>query len=240
MMPPPSEPRRPQARGLAKRFDDPAAYDADIRTVVPGYSALHELAVAALRSSAGQRGTLRVIGCGPGAELVAAARALPGWTIRAVEPSGEMAAAAAARVSAAGLSHRVSIDARPLSTPAAPAADAVLCLLVAHLVPNDGARASFWRALGGSVRPGGALVFAEIEEMDEATRATWLAWSRLRGGGEDRLARLEARLNGGFAVLDAEVTARLAADAGLVLEGLIARLLGVTLSVWRLPGAAAP
>lgn len=217
---------------MTKSFGDANAYAAEIRRVVPGHDLLRELAIATLEVRLPRQGTLLVIGCGPGAELLDVARALPEWRIEALEPSHAMFECAAEVVEQAGLAARVRVEHRPLAAPEAATADAALCLLVAHLVPVE-ARAAFWHALGASVRPGGLLALAEIEAMTPQIRAIWRAWSKGRGCAPERLATLDARLTTGFALLTAVQTTALAADAGFAPDGVVARQLGVSLTCWR-------
>lgn len=220
-------------RDPAKRFEDADLYSSDIKRVVPGHGLLRELALATLQVSLPREGELLIVGAGPGPELVDAAAVLPGWQIDALEPSLTMFNSASAAIDAAGLGHRVRLHNRPLTPPSGPVADAVLCLLVTHLIPDDGPRAAFWRALGSSLRLGGLLVLAEIEALDDEERAIWRAWSQGQGCGPERLATLDQRLSTGFSMLAPDQTSTHAAQAGLTQDGLVLRALGLSLSRWR-------
>ena len=215
-----------------KTFDDGATYLDEIQKLVPGHALFQELVVATLVAHTPTDGVLGVVGPGPGSELVDLAHALPGWSLEAIEPAPAMAASACARIREAGLDERIQVYPRPLQ-PEMGSWDAAVCILVAHLIPDDGARAGFWSALGTCVRPGGLLLTAEIEAVDEPTRATWDAWAAARGLDETRRTRLRERLSGGFACLPGHRTAILAESAGFLAEARIASALGVTLRTWR-------
>ncbi len=216
-----------------KRFDDAAAYSAEIRRLVPGYELVHALTLAALSTLVPPNARVLVVGCGPGEELVELARAHPGWVFDALEPSQAMADAAARAVAEAGLGAQVSVHNRALGPSNGVKRDAALCLLVAHVIPDDGARERFWNDLGDSLRPNGCLALAEIEQTSATTQAIWCEWAALQGCDASRVAVLAERLERGFVTLPAARTRALAAGAGFVHERALVRALGVVADVWR-------
>ena len=216
-----------------KFFPDSDSYIEEIRKLVPGYELIHSLAQDSLRALSGPRGRLLVVGCGPGMELLHLAAALPDWSIDAIDPSEAMVEAAQRLIDGAGLSERVTVRQALLQHDTVEEYDAAVCLLVAHLQPDDGARAAFWQALAGALRPNAPLLLAELDAIDVPTRMTWLSWSAGQGCGPELLGRLAGRLNGGFALLPVPRTLTLAQSAGLVCERTLLSALGVSLRQWR-------
>ncbi|MEM9066917.1 MAG: class I SAM-dependent methyltransferase [Myxococcota bacterium] len=212
----------------AKRFDDAEMYERQIRHVLPGYDLLHSLTFAHLEAILPSAGRLLVVGCGTGHELVRAAAVLPEWSIEAVEKSAAMRFASRGRVNRSGLRRRVRV------APTFPAerSDAGLCLLVLHLIPDDGSREALWAELGNAIAPGGTLLTAEIESMDESTRSAWRGWSSEAGASAVKLEQLEHRLDGGFPLVDAARRNALAKEAGFALAGDYFRAFGVVASAW--------
>lgn len=216
-----------------KTFPDAAKYTAEIRRLVPGYDLLPALTAATLQGLSVDGGTLAVVGSGPGHELLQLATALPDTTIHAFEPAPAMAQAAQEVVSAAGLGRQVSIIPATLPRLTAPRYDAAISLLVAHLIPDDGARAAFWGDLAAALRPGAPLLLAEIDEVDALGSLSWLAWSSSQGCSPAQLDRLSGRLRGGFALLPLSRTRALAEQAGLSYGRTVASALGVSLRLWH-------
>lgn len=215
-----------------KTFDDATAYTTDIRRVVPGYDLIRETALCTLAVGLPRRGRLRIVGCGPGDELVAVAHTLPGWEIDAIEPSPAMHAAAVAAVGAAGLGHRITVRCISGAEAGAPPCDAVLCLLVTHLLGGRDRR-DVWAALADGLRPGGWLLHAEIEAMTPSLRTIWTAWAAHAGCTAERVTTLAARLDGGFPLRSSAETRALATTAGLSHRGELVRVLGVVLHHWE-------
>ncbi|MBA4013278.1 MAG: hypothetical protein C0481_15545 [Phenylobacterium sp.] len=83
------------------------AYAAKIRTRVPGYEAMHEVIAAALLASLPSAAKVLVVGAGDGEDLLALARAAPGWMFTALDPEPDMIALARGRARAAGVESRV-------------------------------------------------------------------------------------------------------------------------------------
>lgn len=179
--------------GLVSRrgFDEPEAYDGEIRNLVPGYEAVHELLAGAASAMLPSSGTMLVVGCGTGHELVRLARALPGWRFDAVEPSEKMRAAASARLVEDDLTDVVRLlDDYDDSV----RYDAAMSTLVAHLIEPE-ERDDYWSSLGAALRPGALLFTTQIETMDESGIEAWCEWARPRLHPA-RLELLRHRLHG--------------------------------------------
>lgn len=213
-----------------KTFEDPDVYEASIRRLVPAYDTVAELAAAALSRSCPSRGTLGVVGCGPGPELVRVAAALPGWHVVALEPSVEFAAAARREVARHGLADRVDVFGCTLEEAGQQRWDAACSLFVAHLIPDDGARAAYWESLAAAVVRGGTLVHAEIEAMDRCELEVWVTWAHQQGLSPERLEVLRHRLGREFCTVPRRRTTTLVRQAGFEVEERLLGALGVTLA----------
>lgn len=143
-----------------------------------------------------------VVGCGPGDELVALAHAFPAAEIHGIDPSVAMVAAAVARCDEAKVSSRVTVQVADVGGDVPRGCfDAVVSLFVAHLVRDDGARASFYEGLARAARPGGVVLNAELEHggaTDALLVHCHLEHGREHGLGDDRLSLVHTRLRFGF------------------------------------------
>lgn len=108
--------------------------------------------------------------------------------------------------------------------------DAVVCLLVGHVIPDDGGRARFLAGIADALAPGGVAVLAELGD-DGAPRAlltrAHLQWASAAGVSGERLELMERRLGGGFHLLPRGRFDGLCAAAGLRHRADFFRALGV-------------
>lgn len=146
------------------RFDSEGAqiYDHRIRTVVPGYEALHRMAYSLLQLDLGEQARLLIVGAGTGMEIMHLAEDNPGWRFTGVDPSADMVAIARRRVTNSGLSERVELHTGfahelPTSEPY----DAATLLLVMHFVPDDGGKLELLRSISARLKPGAPFVLAD-------------------------------------------------------------------------------
>jgi tRNA (cmo5U34)-methyltransferase len=170
---------------LGKHFGGERAseYDEGIRRRIPGYETLHATAQAVLESQLPPRARLLVVGCGTGREIVAYAKANPGWALVGVDPSADMIAIAEKKVAAAAVGDRVELRGGTVSAVAASENfDAATALLVMHFLADDGSKESFLSAIAERLNPGAPLVLAdmtgmpgtlEFETIIEAWKAYW-------------------------------------------------------------------
>lgn len=211
-----------------KVFDSADAYTTSITTLLPAHALMREIAIASLVAQTPERGTLGVVGCGPGDELVALAAAFPGWNIIAFEPAEAMARAATDHVRREGLHEQVCVIPQPLHLADAPDWDAALCLMVTHFIATGPDRQKFWRAWASHLRPGTPWVLSEIVATSPEEREAWVRWARHQGASEVELKRLDARLAGdGFYVLPEHDTLLMAEQAGLLAPCTLLQVLGV-------------
>lgn len=199
-----SEPNASAAGRPALNFDGEygRAYRQRIRSSVPGYDAMLEIAAAALGLEAGTAGSVLVVGPGAGEELGPLLAALPAARFTLLEPSAQMREACAAAIAAAGASDRCRLleqGLEPEQPPAGGPFDAVVCLNVLHLMPPQRQR-PLLHSLAAAVPTGGVLLLSAHSESAMGAEFDGLmavARSRLRqlGLAEALIEQLMASRN---------------------------------------------
>jgi SAM-dependent methyltransferase len=197
---------------------DLADYDARIRTFIPGYERLLDLAASALHETVTRRSaTIVDLGIGTGALAQACLQRVPSARVIGVDEDAGMLAAARTRLGRSlartigGSFERVDL----------PSCDAVVASLALHHIPTPARRSGLFRRLHRALRSGGVLISADCHpasnpRLAAADRAAWIrhleqsytpaearaylrAWAR-----EDHYATLEEELvalrRAGFAV----------------------------------------
>lgn len=214
--------RRGPSQPSLRHFDAGRArrYDERIGQAIPGYEALHDLALAAVGAATEGRGRVLIAGAGTGREALAVARAYPKIRVTAVEPAEAMAARAARKIAAAKLSRRIDLVAGAVADlPARPAFDAATLLLVLHFVPDDGRKDALLGDIARRLRPGGAFVLADMTagwRADEARALdpAWIEMQRLNGIPAKDIAKGQAHVANDVFRLSADEMARRLKRAG--------------------------
>lgn len=191
-------------------------YDARIRQRVPGYATLHLLTAAQLLARLPDTAHLLVVGAGTGREILELAERRPDWTFTASDLSADMLAVAEEHLDAAGVGARVRTHVGPLdSLPEGPGHDAALLLLVAHFVPDDGARQDLYSAIAARLRPGGLLLTGELVDTGEALADELYRTSGvLHGLSDEAAADAVVRVSRDFHPVTPERTEELLATSG--------------------------
>lgn len=164
---------------------------------------------------------LLCVGVGTGAEILSLARAFPRWNFVGVDPSAEMLAVGAHRLTEAGVMDRCDLIHGYVDDVAETGFDAVVSLLVAHFIRREG-RPAFYSAVHERLKPGGRFVSAEISaDLDApefpAQLADWKQVHSLMGGTPEALANLDSSLRHVLGVLPVAETEGLWRDAGFAL-----------------------
>lgn len=178
-------------------------YDASRRTWEPMYEALYLFMEGALRGLPDDAHLL-IVGAGTGEELLALAERRPRWRFTAVDPARPMLDRAREKAAAAGIADRCAFHDGTVETlpPGAPF-DAATALLVSHFVVDRAARVGFFRAIADRLRPGAALISADLAADLQAPGFEPLFdlwWSTLHADGSPFGDKAAYRGNFGVAV----------------------------------------
>lgn len=175
-------------------------FDSAIRSRIPGYEAILQLATGAIASRR-RSGSVLSVGCGTGQDVLQLARD-PAYRVTAIDPSPDMVAIASARFRELGIE---GVDLRCCSVsdlPDEPRYDAALLCFVLHFMPDDGSKDRLLAQIARRLVPGGALVltdFARTEAFAEdlSTLAAYLERSTPMApvARESYLARIRDRLH---------------------------------------------
>lgn len=152
-----------------------AEYDARIRTFIPGYERMIEIASLALQLTVRRRAPLIVdLGIGTGALSAACVRCIPGARVIGIDEDDGMLAAARERLGRA-LTRTIHAS---FETADLPPCDAVVASLALHHVPTPARRQRLFRRIHRALRHGGMLVSADCHPESHPRLAAFgrLAW----------------------------------------------------------------
>jgi tRNA (cmo5U34)-methyltransferase len=167
------------------KFDRDRAtkYDKEIRKVIPGYEALHDMTNAILGVNLSESANLLVVGSGTGREILNLSQSYPHWEFMGVDPSSEMMAIAQTQFTQQRLLQRVKSYLGYTDTlPEIRVYDAATLMLVMHFVPDDGAKLSLLQSISKRLKPGATLIVADLHGDTNSARFKQLmaAWRGLR------------------------------------------------------------
>jgi SAM-dependent methyltransferase len=193
-------------------------YDARIRTFIPGYDAMLDVAAAAVASLVARRAPLLVdLGIGTGALAGRCLGLTPRARIAGIDEDEEMLAAARAR-----LGRRLTPLAGSFEKVPLPRSDAVIASLALHHIPTPARRQRLFGRIHRALGRRGVLVIADCylssdRRLQSTDRAAWLAHLRETYSARQSTGYLRAWAKEDFYVaLDAEV--RLLQRAGFAAD----------------------
>ncbi len=163
------------------------------------------------------------VGVGTGAEILALAKAFPGWTFQGLDPSANMLEGCRRSLDKEGLKDRCQLFHGYLSDfSSTEKYDAVLCFLVMHFIKDIKVRAETFAGMAQRLKPGGYLVSAEISfdvnssQFPEFVKK-WKNLHQLSGATPESLGQIPNQLREQLGVIAPEETERLIKQAGLAM-----------------------
>lgn len=160
------------------------------------------------------------VGAGTGHELIYLAQKFPQWHFTAVEPSAPMLEVCRRKTEACGITSRCVFHEGHLdSLPPSAAFDAATSLLVSQFILAPDARAGFFRAIAGRLRPGGYLASADLaSDTASATYQSlldvWIRLMRETGSAPEQLEKMRMAYGRDVAVLPVEQVSSIIASGG--------------------------
>lgn len=136
-------------------------YSANIRTSIPGYDDMHQMAASCLRCRLAGDARLLVVGAGDGQEILSLKKASPTWRVTGVDPSAEMLGIARARLAASGFEAELLVGNTDV-VPGAQTFDAATSILIMHFVKEEEGKAKFLREIAKRLKPGGLYLHVEL------------------------------------------------------------------------------
>jgi SAM-dependent methyltransferase len=132
-------------------------YDQRIRTFIPGYGAMLDIAASVLRTAVAARTPLVVdLGVGTGALSARCKEEVPSARLIGVDEDAAMLAAARARLGRKLKTLHGDFESVPL-----PRCDAFVACLALHHIPTRARRLRLFRRMFRALRPGGVIISAD-------------------------------------------------------------------------------
>lgn len=126
---------------------------------VPGFAEMHRLTLQLLTETAGESGTVLVLGAGGGHEVRAFSKARPDWKLIALDPSPAMLNEAKQKLgsAASGIQWIEGyIDDAPTMQ-----VDAATCLLTLHVIPDDETKLETLKQIRARMKPDGCFALVD-------------------------------------------------------------------------------
>jgi tRNA (cmo5U34)-methyltransferase len=172
---------------IQNRFEDSAKYDDMMSKVFPGYEQLPLVILSYLRTRLARKAHMLDVGCGTGAILSAFASHQPEWSFVGIDPAETMLDIARNRVISIGAEKRVTLLHGTVDTlPDDPKFDVATCILVEHLLPDNGTKLLLLEGIQRRIVPGGWFVLLGLHgnlstENAQSALAAWLEFATLQG-----------------------------------------------------------
>jgi tRNA (cmo5U34)-methyltransferase len=137
-------------------------YDEIARRVLPGYEAMHTMALSILKSYLSKTANLLIVGAGTGMELIHYSQGNPEWSFLGIDPSANMLDIARAKIEQHNLSERVTLQQTYThELPSTPLYDAATSILVMHFI-SDNSKLAFLQSIVQRLKQGAPLILVDI------------------------------------------------------------------------------
>lgn len=192
-------------------------YDDRFAALSPLKDALH-LGLRMALSELPKQARVLCVGAGTGAEVLALAKAYPGWRFTLVEPSAAMLKVARRRCESAGLASQCSFHHGFLeSLPASSEFDAATAVLVSQFLVNPEQRRNFFKEIAVRLVPEGLLVNADLSadrNLRERILQLWFQLIAFNGANSEQLAAYRSNFGKSVAVSHTDEVEALLTSAG--------------------------
>jgi trans-aconitate methyltransferase len=173
-------------------------YDARIRTFIPWYDEMLDVAAASMRLTGIRAPQIVDLGIGSGALSGRCARAFPRARVTGIDNDADILAMASSR-----LGRRLTTTAGDFESASIPVCDAIVSAFALHHVPTPQRKAALYRKCQRALRPGRSMVIADCElaadpGLAAADRTEWLAHLNRAYSPEQSRAYLRAWANEDF------------------------------------------
>jgi tRNA (cmo5U34)-methyltransferase len=187
-------------------------YDTMIQMALPGYEAMHNMALSILKANIPEKANLLIVGAGSGMELVKFSQGNSQWQMLGIDPSSNMLSIAKNKIDEQGLSERIKLFAgytHDLNTTSL--YDAATCILVMHFLPDDGSKLALLKNISQRLKSSATFILVDIfgeKETDQFERMISIIqvyWEQMGMNPEKRMEGLETIKKGVFPISEMRV-----------------------------------
>ncbi|OKH54108.1 SAM-dependent methyltransferase [Calothrix sp. HK-06] len=137
-------------------------YDEMARQVLPGYEAMHTMALSILKSQLPTTANLLIVGAGTGMELIRYSQSNPKWSFLGIDPSANMLEIARTKIEQHNLSERITLQQTYThELTSTPLYDAATSILVMHFIPDD-SKLGFLQSIAQRLKEGAPFILVDI------------------------------------------------------------------------------
>lgn len=195
-------------------------YDNMAQIALPGYEAMHTIALSCLRSNLPKTANLLIVGAGTGMELVKFGNSNPEWQMLGADPSSNMLAIAQQKIQQYDLSERVKLfQGYTHDLPDTVLYDAATCILVMHFLPDDGSKLALLQSIAQRLKSSAAFILVDVfgekntPEFEQMVSIVQVYWEEMGMPPEKRLELLETVNKGVYPIPEPRIF-KLLAQAG--------------------------
>ncbi|OKH27849.1 SAM-dependent methyltransferase [Chroogloeocystis siderophila 5.2 s.c.1] len=138
-------------------------YDDRARQALPGYEAMHTMALSSLKFHLPETANVLIVGAGTGMELVKFSKSNSQWQLLGVDPSSNMLAIAQQKITQDDSSNRIKLfQGYTHDLPDMLLYDGSTCILVMHFLPDDGSKLALLQSIAQRLQSAAPLILVDI------------------------------------------------------------------------------
>lgn len=186
-------------------------YDNMAQMALPGYEAMHTMALSFLRAHLPEKADLLIVGAGTGMELVKFGKGNSQWQMLGVDPSSNMLAIAQQKIEQHGYMQVKLFQGYTHDLPATPLYDAATCILVMHFVPDDGSKLALLQSIAQRLQSSACFILVDVfgekgsRELEQMVSVLKVFWSEMGMQSESMAQVLETFNKGVYPITEARV-----------------------------------